>query len=58
MNLNLGSNSSKWEKNWVELYRDGFLKYYESDHSPNAEDIIFMPRECILVKTGIQVISQ
>ncbi|KAI1301234.1 Pleckstrin homology domain-containing family B member 2 [Halotydeus destructor] len=44
-----------WEKNWIELYRDGNLKYYESDHSPNAEDIILMPSECISIKTGCQV---
>lgn len=44
-----------WAKGWVELYRDGYLKYYENDHSPNAEDVIFMPTECILIKTGSQV---
>lgn len=45
----------KWKKNWVELYRDGHLKYYESECSPNAEDIIFMPTECLTVKVGLQV---
>lgn len=39
----------------MELYRDGYLKYYESDHSPNAEDTIFMPTECTRIKTGTQV---
>lgn len=45
---------TNWERNWVELYRDGNLKYYESDHSPNAEDVIFMPTECVSIKTGAQ----
>lgn len=45
----------KWKKNWVELYRDGHLKYYENECSPNAEDIIFMPTECLTVKVGLQV---
>lgn len=44
-----------WVKGWVELYRDGYFKFYENDHSPNAEDVIFMPTECILIKTGGQV---
>lgn len=46
---------SSWRKQWVELYRDGFFKYYESDHSPNAEDTIFMPTECSSIRTGSQV---
>ena len=37
------------------MYRDGYFKYYESDYSPNAEDFIFMPTECIAIKTGYQV---
>ncbi|GBM26177.1 Pleckstrin y domain-containing family B member 2 [Araneus ventricosus] len=45
----------KWKKSWVELYRDGHLKYYENECSPNAEDIIFMPTECLAVKAGLQV---
>lgn len=45
----------KWKRNWVELYRDGHLKYYENECSPNAEDIIFMPTECLVVKAGAQV---
>ncbi|XP_064455506.1 pleckstrin homology domain-containing family B member 2-like isoform X2 [Ornithodoros turicata] len=45
----------KWKRSWVELYRDGHLKYYETNHSPNAEDVIFMPTECVAVKTGAQV---
>jgi len=45
----------EWIKNWVELYRDGYLKYYESDYSPNAEDLIFMPTDCVAIKTGSQV---
>lgn len=44
-----------WDKNWVELYRDGYLKYYENDHSPNAEDTIFMPTECTRILTGVHV---
>lgn len=44
-----------WNKNWVELYRDGYLKYYENDHSPNAEDTIFMPTECTRILTGAHV---
>lgn len=47
-----------WCRGWFELYRDGYLKYYENDHSPNAEDIIIMPSECILIKTGNQVVDQ
>ncbi|PRD34761.1 UNVERIFIED_CONTAM: Pleckstrin homology domain-containing family B member 2 [Trichonephila clavipes] len=47
----------KWKKNWVELYRDGHLKYYENECSPNAEDIIFMPTECLAIKAGLQVIN-
>lgn len=39
----------------MELYRDGYLKYYESDHSPNAEDTIFMPTECTRILTGVHV---
>lgn len=49
------NNVNLWTKNWIELYRDGYLKYYESDYSPNAEDIIYMPTECISIKTGSQV---
>ncbi|XP_054710484.1 pleckstrin homology domain-containing family B member 2-like isoform X2 [Uloborus diversus] len=45
----------KWQKNWVELYRDGHLKYYETECSPNAEDTIFMPTECLAIKAGLQV---
>lgn len=48
-------NETGWCRGWFELYRDGYLKYYENDHSPNAEDIIIMPSECILIKTGNQV---
>ncbi|XP_053207816.1 uncharacterized protein LOC128391884 [Panonychus citri] len=44
-----------WRKNWIELYRDGYLKYYENDYSPNPEDVINMPTECISIKTGLQV---
>ncbi|KAG8174105.1 hypothetical protein JTE90_010334 [Oedothorax gibbosus] len=47
----------KWKKSWVELYRDGHLKYYENECSPNAEEIIFMPSECLAIKTGLQVES-
>lgn len=45
----------KWKKSWVELYRDGHLKYYENNQSPNAEDVIMMPTECLSIKTGAQV---
>ncbi|XP_013778231.1 pleckstrin homology domain-containing family B member 2-like isoform X1 [Limulus polyphemus] len=45
----------KWKWSWVELYRDGQLKYYENEHSPNAEDIILMTTDCLAIKTGSQV---
>ncbi|RWS31062.1 Pleckstrin domain-containing family B member 2-like protein [Leptotrombidium deliense] len=49
------ANTEEWHRNWIELYRDGYLKHYENDESPNAEDTIFMPTECISIKTGSQV---
>ena len=42
----------------MELYRDGYFKFYENDHCPNAEDTIFMPSECIAIKTGYQIDSR
>lgn len=44
-----------WQRVWVELYRDGYLKWYMDDHSPNAEETILMPTECTAIKTGAQV---
>lgn len=55
--VNLNETREKWDRSYVELYRDGYFKYYESDHAPNADDVIYLPTECVAIKTGYQVRS-
>lgn len=45
----------RWARCYAEIYRDGYFKYYDNDYSPNAEDVIYMPTECVAIKIGYQV---
>lgn len=42
----------RWQRTYVELYRDGQLKLYENAHSPNAEETISLGSECLGIQPG------
>ncbi|KAL8567221.1 hypothetical protein ACOMHN_046631 [Nucella lapillus] len=45
----------RWKKNWFVLYRDGVLRYFESQESPRAEEVFTLRSCCSLIKTGPEV---
>lgn len=49
-----GSILRRWKKNWVVLYQDGSLKYFESPDSHTAEDAERMT-SCQQILTGTSV---
>lgn len=47
----------RWKKNWFVLYRDGVLRYFESQESPRAEEVFALRSCCSHIKTGPEVQS-
>lgn len=45
----------RWKKNWFVLYRDGVLRYFESQESPRAEEVFVVRSCCACIKTGSEV---
>jgi len=45
----------KWKRYWFTLTTDGFLRYFESELSNKAEDVMNIPLECISIKMGAEV---
>ena len=45
----------RWKKNWVVLYKDGNLKYFESPDSHVAEECIRLKVDCIRIENGTAV---
>ena len=50
-----GSVLRRWKWNWFVLYRDGVLRYFESEDSPRAEEVYVLRSVCVRVKTGAEV---
>ncbi|XP_076454214.1 pleckstrin homology domain-containing family B member 2-like [Babylonia areolata] len=42
----------RWKKNWFVLYRDGVLRYFESQDSARAEEVYVLRSCCVCVKTS------
>ena len=42
----------RWKKKWFSLTKDGYLRYFDNEDKPIAEDTLFVPEEVISIKIG------
>lgn len=45
----------KWRRYWFTLTQDGLLRYFETELSSKAEDVMNVPLNCTSIKTGTEV---
>lgn len=45
----------RWKRSWFVLSVDGYLRHYEAETSLRAEEALVVPREVLVITSGLQV---